>query len=114
MEQHRNCGSTGASAVCRSIALSPPAASRLRHGPVPSPARFSFAARLGSPVRRVAATLDLTGPSLRGGVQLEYDQYGNRLSLGKTTLETAASRIQLQGDPGKSLRWWSKRGIFTT
>jgi translocation and assembly module TamB len=59
---------------------------------------------LGSPFRRVAATLDLTGPSLRGGIQFEYDQYGERLSFGKTTLETAASRIQLQGDPGKSLR----------
>ena len=59
---------------------------------------------LGSPVRRVAATLDLTGPSVRGGTQFEYDQYGERLSLGKTTLETAVSRIELQGDPGKSLR----------
>ncbi len=59
---------------------------------------------LGSPLRSVAATLDVTGPSLHGGIQLEYNQDAGRLSLGKTTLQTAASRIQLQGDPGQSLR----------
>jgi translocation and assembly module TamB len=58
----------------------------------------------GSTVRRVEADLALAGPSLRGGVQLEYDRKLNQISLGKTAIETAASRVELQGDPGKSLR----------
>jgi translocation and assembly module TamB len=54
--------------------------------------------------KRLAAALDVTGPSLRGGIQLEYDQRLDHLAFGRTKFETAASQVELQGDPGKSLR----------
>jgi len=60
--------------------------------------------KAGFPAQRLAATLALAGPSLGGKVQLEYDGQLQRLSLGRTVFETAASRIELEGDPGRSLR----------
>ncbi len=59
--------------------------------------------RLGSNERRLAATLSLDGPSIHGTVKLDYDRQTNRLTLGRTLIETAASRVELQGDPETSL-----------
>ncbi len=57
-----------------------------------------------SPAQRLAATLALAGPSLSGHVQLEYDGQLQRFSLGRTVLETAASRVEFEGAPERSLR----------
>ncbi|MCE5310147.1 MAG: translocation/assembly module TamB domain-containing protein [Acidobacteriales bacterium] len=60
--------------------------------------------KASSPAQRLAATLALAGPSIGGNIQLGYDGQIRRLSLGKTVLETAASRVEMEGDPGRSLR----------